>query len=134
MQATPAALLLLIFFLRAASGLWTTSSLSVARAQLASTSLAVYDVPIVFFAGGTGGSGNMFSLRSLSAFLGSLHLISHRAVSKVVDIFDVASGSWSTESLSQPRKSLSATSLSSMALFAGGCSSSGAPSQFVFIF
>jgi hypothetical protein len=132
MHSYPVTLLLLLVFLRVACGLWATASLSAARTQLASASLAAND--LLFFAGGAGSSGKFFTLRSLPAFLSPLRLIARPAVSKIVDVCDLSSGSWTTAALSQPRKSLCATSLFSMAMFAGGRSLSGEPSQFLHFF
>ncbi len=44
-------------------------------------------------------------------------------VSNVVDLYDSGTGRWSTAQLSQARQSLSATSVGTVAMFAGGSGS-----------
>ncbi len=82
------------------SGAWSTAALSVARMNLAATSLP--NVGVAIFAGGAGSSGD----------------------SNAVDIFNVTSGAWSTAALSVARHYLAATSLPNLgvAIFAGGWS------------
>jgi hypothetical protein len=41
--------------------------------------------------------------------------------SNVVDLYDSGTGRWSTAQLSQVRSQLSATSVGTVAIFAGGC-------------
>jgi hypothetical protein len=77
------------------SNTWTTATLSQARSDLTSTSVANR---FALFAGGYIGSGP----------------------SNVVDIFDYLNGKWSTSTLSQPRGGLTSTSLRELAFFAGG--------------
>jgi hypothetical protein len=86
--------------------------LSAPRAQLAATSVG----SVALFAGGRclGGPGCVGSTAEISGF------------SPVVDLYDAASGQWSTASLSQARHGLAATSVGSLALFAGGWGQGGA--------
>lgn len=80
-----------------------TVTLSQAKSHLSATSLGTK----ALFAGGIGeGSGSS-------------------GISSTVDIFDSATGVWSTANLSQGRLNLSATSVGTKALFAGGSGSSG---------
>ncbi|QDK81153.1 hypothetical protein EXU85_22060 [Spirosoma sp. KCTC 42546] len=74
-----------------ATGLWSTASLSIARANFAATSAGSK----VFFGGGLG-------------------------LSNVVDIYDTATGLWTTTTLSQGRYNLAATSAGSKVFFVGG--------------
>jgi hypothetical protein len=78
------------------SNTWTTATLSEARDNFASTSIA-----------------NRFAL-----FAGGY--VELNKVSNVVDIFDYLSGKWSTSTLSQPRGLLTSTTLRELAFFAGG--------------
>ncbi len=82
---------------------WSTAVLSVARTWLAATSLPNYGVAI--FAG-----GNTY--------------LATDGFSRVVDIFNVTTNSWSTAVLSVARDSVAATSLpnAGLAFFAGGLS------------
>jgi hypothetical protein len=74
----------------------TTTTLSEARAFIASTSLN----ELVFFGGGDNGSG--------------------AGPTNQVDICNATSGSWTTATLSLPRRRLAATSLKNVVLFGGG--------------
>lgn len=91
--------LLLIHF--AYSQILNIQPLSVARQQIASTSLPQQG--LVFFAGGDDNQGNLFN---------------------VVDIFNITSNSWSISYLSQAVTAAAATSLPNhgLAFFIGGCS------------
>jgi hypothetical protein len=75
-----------------AQGTWWTARLSVARTQLAATSVG----NVAIFAGGTG------------------------PVPYAVDLYNSASGTWSTAQLSVGRFGLAATSVGNVAIFAGG--------------
>ena len=44
----------------------------------------------------------------------------HVGISNVVDLYDSGTGRWSTAQLSQARSDLSATSVGTVAIFAGG--------------
>jgi hypothetical protein len=75
------------------TGRWSTAQLSLARTQLAATSVG----KVAIFAGGADTSGQ----------------------SNVVDLYDSGTGRWSTAQLSQQRSLLSATSVGKVAIFAG---------------
>ena len=100
------------------SGSWSISNLSVARTDIAATSLP--NNGIAMFAGGSG------------AFFGSVelhHLLMCSPDVKgnpfsTVDIFNATSRTWRTASLSVPRSYMASTSLPNrgIALFAGGMS------------
>ncbi len=116
------------------TGLWSTAQLSVARGFLASTSLG----KVAIFAGGQSSGAyaryiEAVQLTCLCLRLSSLYFllvffatVSHdflslgQCVSNVVDLFDSATGAWSTAQLSVPRTYLSATSIGNTAVFAGG--------------
>ena len=118
------------------TGLWSTAQLSVARVFLASTSLG----KVAIFAGGQSSGAytryiEAVQLTCLCLRLSSLYFlrvffaaVSHdflslgrgRGFSNVVDLFDSATGAWSTAQLSVPRTFLSATSIGNTAMFAGG--------------
>ncbi len=116
------------------TGLWSTAQLSVARGFLASTSLG----KVAIFAGGESSGAyaryiEAVQLTCLCLRLSSLYFlrvffaaVSHdflslgRGFSNVVDLFDSATGAWSTAQLSVPRTFLSATSIGNTAMFAGG--------------
>ncbi len=83
-----------------ASGAWSTAQLSVARSNLAATSVG----NVAIFAGG--------DIPSV--------LMSHYNVSDAVDLYNSASGAWSTARLSVARSNLAATSVGNVAIFAGG--------------
>jgi hypothetical protein len=91
-----------------AIGQWTTSQLSASRGNVASTSLPTK--ALAFFAGGSSPSGNP-----------SPNPIS-RTCSRVVDIFNGLTRTWSVAQLSAARENLAATSLpgQGLVLFAGG--------------
>jgi hypothetical protein len=80
------------------SGVWTTATLSMARALIATATLR----DLVFFAGG--------GRTSLEA----------NGTTDRIDIYNISSGSWSTATLSQPRYGLAATSVGDLVLFGGG--------------
>jgi len=82
-----------------AAGLWTTACLSQARCGAAATSVGNYAI----FAGGAVTSSDLSMITS-----------------NVVDIFNAATGLWSTASLSVRRQSIGATTLGNYAIFAGG--------------
>ena len=91
-----------------AIGQWTTSQLSSSRGNVASTSLPTK--ALAFFAGGSYPSGNPWP-----------NPISSNC-SRVVDIFNGLTRTWSTAQLSAAREKLAATSLpgQGLVLFAGG--------------
>lgn len=78
-----------------AIGQWTTSQLSASRGNVASTSLPTK--ALAFFAGGSSPSGNPFP-----------HPISSNC-SRVVDIFNGLTRTWSTAQLSAARERLAAS-------------------------
>jgi hypothetical protein len=124
------------------SGAWSTAALSVARVNLAATSLP--NVGVAIFAGGYStcchadfsrvcvlclfwlgnrmvewaGVGLLFACASLMPCAAS------SVYSNAVDIFNVTSGAWSTAALSVARSGLAAASLPNVgvAIFAGGSS------------
>lgn len=77
-------------------GVWTTSTLLVARADMASTNVGA----MMLFGGGS----------------------NNNIASDIVEIYDSIGATWSTTTLSVPRTLLSAASSGSKALFAGGIS------------
>ncbi len=103
----------------ATSGAWSTAALSVARYCLAAASLPNHGV--VIFAGGYG-----TCLRVIIFMNRTQSVLSSRAARTAtpvsVDIFNVASGAWSTAALSVARGDLTGTSLPNIgvAIFAGG--------------
>jgi hypothetical protein len=92
------------------SNTWTTASLSQARVYLAATSVG----NLAFFAGG----GTFANGGQIGGY------------SSLVDIYNASSNTWTTASLSQPRRELTATSVGDLALFAGGLSVGAAPTYF----
>jgi hypothetical protein len=76
---------------------WSVAHLSVARSNLAATSVG----NLAFFAGGTSGSG---------------------LITDVVDIYNAETNTWSVTTLSTKRAFLTAASLGTKAYFAGGLS------------
>jgi hypothetical protein len=119
------------------SGAWSTAALSVARHNLAATSL----VRVAIFAGGVDGTCCHVDFRFLRVVLcglgnrmiewagvglliacASLMPCAAGITSDAVDIFNVMSGAWSTAALSVARGYLAATSLPNVgvAIFAGG--------------
>ncbi|MCP3920390.1 MAG: hypothetical protein GY711_33095 [bacterium] len=137
-----------------ASGQWTTGALSVARAELAATSIGTR----AFFAGGKttnpiyavvdiyDAHARTWSTASLSTARFRLAATSANGraffaggrnwagpVSRV-DIFDDATDTWTTAELSQGRDQLAAASASGKVLFAGGRISTGAPASRVDIY
>ncbi len=65
------------------------------------------------------------SVRERLAFYATLiRTTAGNSVSNVVDVYDKATGLWSTAQLSQARHGLSATSVGTVAIFAGGSSMS----------
>jgi hypothetical protein len=127
-----------------ASGTWSTAQLNVARSFLAATSVG----NVAIFAGGDGGDcsltlfveGLLFVLMSVGdgvtfaclrrvaccllclrcRRLPSEGVTAGSDFSKDVDLFNSASGTWSTAQLSVARSSLVATSVWNVAIFAGG--------------
>jgi hypothetical protein len=55
------------------------------------------------------------------------------SISNVVDLYDSGTGRWSTAQLSQAREFLSATSVGTVALFAGGSPKQGSMLRIVFL-
>jgi hypothetical protein len=110
------------------AGIWSTAILSEARFQLAATSLPNFGIAI--FAGGRGTHCHYCFSNCIWKILSCLiicavddfSLIMPPVFSKVVDIFNVTSGTWSTANLSEARQALAATSLpdAGSAFFAGG--------------
>jgi hypothetical protein len=117
------------------TGRWSTAQLSQARTALSATSVGT----VAFFSGGQG--GKLLSIVFVCCLLrlqdvfwehGCLCLgmscgsdcFLMRATagddSNVVDLYDSGTGRWSTAQLSQGRGSLSATSVGTVAIFAGG--------------
>lgn len=95
-----------------ASGRWSTASLSVARTNLAATSVG----PYALFAGGS------------TSFTSSTN---------VIDVYDSGTGTWSTVTLGQARYDLSAVTVGGKAIFAGGATGgpgTAVPSAFVDIY
>ena len=84
-----------------AQGTWSTAQLSVARNHLAATSVG----NLAIFAGGL--------VYSSSFAPGSTE-------SDAVDLYNSASGTWSTARLSVARYNMGATSVGNLAFFAGG--------------
>jgi hypothetical protein len=121
------------------SGAWSTANISVAREDLAATSLP--NVGVVIFAGGACTCCQVFfgcsrflgtgfwSRQRLGMLIACASLTPCAAGSSIffnaVDIFNVTSGAWSTAALSVARRSLAATSLPNVgvAIFAGGLGS-----------
>ncbi len=97
-SVAPSGVVKTVDIFNAASGVWTTAALSVARAGYVATSLPNYGLAI--FAGGPS--------------------------KNTVDIFNARSGVWTTAALSVARYLLAATSLPNygLAIFAGGLSAS----------
>ena len=122
-----------------AQGTWSTAQLSVKRYLLAATSVGNEAI----FAGGSTGGAFVQSewLRTCVFARGALlwfgllcdHLMSltraaagSSGASNVVDLYNSATGVWSTAQLSVPRYYLAAASVGSVAIFAGGYLSSSA--------
>ena len=120
-----------------ATGTWSTAQLSVARARLAATSVG----NMAMFAGGDTGWENTGSkgaeegeLRACSSYafeavmrlcLSATALILMRALTAsvffdTVDLYNIATGTWSTARLSVARTQIAAAAAGIMALFAGG--------------
>jgi hypothetical protein len=121
------------------SGAWSTAALSVARSDLAATSLP--NLGVAIFAGGYStcchveishlcvlllcwlGNGMLeWAEIGLLIACASLMPCAAGSYSNAVDIFNVTSGAWSTAALSVARGYLAATSLPNLgvAIFAGG--------------
>ena len=104
-----------------ATGTWSTARLSLGRDRIAATSVG----NVVVFAGGyvQGTSLYLWQGMILAAFA-HCFLIQSAADSfssvTAVDIFNSATGTWSTAQLSQARRNIGATSVGSVALFAAG--------------
>jgi hypothetical protein len=126
----------------ATSKIWTTSSLLVARYDLAASSVK----DIVLFGGGypfyyialvemyntTSGTWSTSLLSQARNYLvatsvGDIALFgggyNGTSVSSVIDIYDATSSMWTTALLSQGRCGLAATSVNEVVLFGGGCNS-----------
>jgi hypothetical protein len=91
----------------ATSGIWTTASLSVARAGVAAVSVK----DLVLFGGGFSNLTYYYSSDTLTV-----------EPSNAVDIFNATSGAWTTASLSIARFELAAASVKDLVLFGGGTS------------
>ena len=83
---------------------WSTAVLSQARAFLAATTVGT---KAIFAGGSTAGYYGTYGVTNTTTR---------------VDIYDSATNSWSTASLSQARGALAATTVGTKAIFAGGCS------------
>jgi len=123
-----------------AQGTWSTAQLSVKRYLLAATSVG----NLAIFAGGSTGGAFVHSVwlricgvfaRGALLWFGLLcdHSLSlsraaagSSSASNVVDLYNTATGAWSTAQLSVPRYYLAAASAGSVAIFAGGYLSSSA--------
>jgi hypothetical protein len=107
------------------SGAWSTAALSVARSDLAATSLP--NLGVAIFAGGYSTCCHV-EISHLCVLLlcwlgnGMLEWAEIGFLFNAVDIFNVTSGAWSTAALSVARGYLAATSLPNLgvAIFAGG--------------
>ncbi len=124
-----------------AKGTWSTAQLSVTRWKLAATSVG----NVAIFAGGQSGnssfsqcvagllvgiicSGDIFVWLmacfacGFSSTACSLMKVTADSItsSQVVDVYNSASGTWSTAQLSVARSMLAATSVGNVAIFAGG--------------
>jgi hypothetical protein len=128
-----------------ASGTWSTAQLSVARRSLAATSVG----SVAIFAGGVTPGNFNFHAVCLGAAVwvdacgrwcdvcvfeawgllfvvfccaGGCRLmgVTVDSYSNAVDLYNSASGTWSTAQLSEVRFGLAATSVGSVAIFAGG--------------
>jgi hypothetical protein len=91
------------------------AALSIARDSLAATSVS----DLALFAGGYSDDG---------------YVCPNNAFCATVDIFNSSSGAWTIASLSIARRGLAATSVSDLALFAGGQDFTSAPSRVVDVF
>ncbi|MCB9341317.1 MAG: T9SS type A sorting domain-containing protein [Lewinellaceae bacterium] len=92
------------------SGEWTTESLSEGRSELS----AVHAGGKLLFAGGISNlTGDFVSTPTIIT------------TSSVVDIYDLATGEWSTANLSRPRVGMAAAVAGNIAVFAGGQTASG---------
>ncbi len=93
-----------------AQGTWSTAQLSVARSHLAATSVG----NLAIFAGG------------LVYYYPTGSVSPSSTESDVVDLYNSATGTWSTARLSVARYNLAATSVGNLAFFAGGYFPAGA--------
>ena len=128
-----------VFGVACAQGAWSTAQLSQARAELAATSVGTLSI----FAGGQCSKFFMIVFLSCEALLITLvifafglrvlfcegvvpeqiflmHTNAVKLNSDVVDLYDSRTGLWSTAQLSQARMDISATSVGTVAIFAGG--------------
>jgi hypothetical protein len=106
---------------------WTTAALSSARFFLSATSLP--EQGLAFFAGGGDNSPSKFFTVPWEWFCVVVFAVSRlmlfwEALFNTVDIFNGATGLWSTAALTKPRYWLTAASLpdQGLAFFAGGAS------------
>jgi hypothetical protein len=91
----------------ATTGTWSTATLSVARARPA----AVVSGSLAFFAGG-------YRVNSNFGYIGGYD---------AVDVYDAATGTWSTAQLSRGRWGLAAAAAGTQVLFVGGSRTNGPP-------
>jgi hypothetical protein len=111
--------LLVALILPSARSYWLSGNLSLARSQLAATSVDA-SASLLIFAGGTVSTSAPFTPTA------------------VVDIFDRNANAWSTTQLSTPRYGLAATrvtgTLGQSALFGGGTDGTDSPSALVDVY
>ena len=119
------------------TGVWSTARLSVARDRIAATSVR----NVALFAGGYVQGGLMYLWWGLQlaataevlcffplpapACFSTQFIADNYASLDAVDVFNSATGVWSTAQLSMRRRALGATSVGNVALFAGGGVSDG---------
>ena len=112
-----------------ATGVWSTARLSVARYNLAAVSVG----NLVMFVGGVKGgvllcscvSGVLTDLCGVDHlpcdyFLPLICVTAGESASNVVDVYNSATGVWSTAQLSVARSALAAVSVGNLAIFTGG--------------
>ena len=133
MRASAAEYLSVVDLYNSATGVWSTAQLSVPRCALAATSVG----NVAIFAGGLTNSGALlrestrvwivtsvcviFTVLTVSLLTRPLaHLRATAAIFDAVDLYNSATGAWSTAKLSVARFSFAATSVGKVALFAGG--------------
>jgi len=107
------------------TGEWSFSSLSVSRAYLSATSVG----SLAMFAGGA----TYYSVFEDETGI-SVGNMTGMCYESVVDIYNNETDSWSQATLSLPRASLAAVTVSSYAIFGGGIACTGLPSTAVDIY
>ena len=99
------------------SGTWSTARLSVARSSAVAASVGNVSI----FAGGVNGSGsNAVACVCAAAGCRFMTVTAGNGRLNTVDLYNSASGTWSTAQLSVARGYLAATSVGNVAFFAGG--------------